>query len=58
MYIASQEGVSDGDRQKMLELARLEVSDIQALTNLSMLGVRLSPVLDKRKSDVRVRRGC
>ncbi|KAJ8326195.1 syntaxin binding protein 1 [Batrachochytrium dendrobatidis] len=49
LAIISQGGVQDSDRQRFLERGALTVEESQALTNLSLLSVRLSPSLDKKK---------
>jgi hypothetical protein len=51
IYIISQEGLPDAERQRLFDLARLGREEYQALTNLSLLGVRLSASLDKRRND-------
>jgi syntaxin-binding protein 1 len=54
LAVIAQEGIKDSDRQKYLELARLDLAETQALTNMSMVGVRLSQSIDKRKNEIRV----
>ncbi|KAI8923760.1 Sec1-like protein [Entophlyctis helioformis] len=49
LAIISQGGVQDSDRQRFLERGRLSVEETQAITNLSILNVRLSPSLDTKK---------
>ncbi|KAJ1343596.1 hypothetical protein BSLG_001865 [Batrachochytrium salamandrivorans] len=51
LAIISQGGVQDSDRQRFLERGGLSVEESQALTNLSLLNVRLSPNLDKKKAE-------
>ncbi|KAJ3021170.1 vacuolar sorting protein VPS33/slp1 [Thoreauomyces humboldtii] len=45
LFLVVQNGLSDGDRQKLLDSARLTLEESQAVHNLSMLGVRLSASL-------------
>jgi len=42
LYIIIKHGLQDEDRRKLLDRAGLSLNEIQAITNLSMLGVRLS----------------
>ncbi|KAI8820209.1 Sec1-like protein [Fimicolochytrium jonesii] len=53
LYVVIQNGLSESDRQKLLESARLSVEEAQAVHNLSMLGVKLSTSLMGRKADNR-----
>ncbi|KAI8847505.1 Sec1-like protein [Chytridium lagenaria] len=53
LYIISQDGLTDSDRQKLFDAARLTLEEVQAITNLSTLGVRLSASLEKRRADVK-----
>ncbi|KAJ1560234.1 vacuolar sorting protein VPS33/slp1, partial [Cladochytrium tenue] len=48
LYIIAQEGIQDGDRRRLLEVSRLSLEESQAITNLSLLGVRLSASNDKK----------
>jgi syntaxin-binding protein 1 len=47
LYIISQEGIQDAERKRLLDTARISNEEAQALTNLSLLGVRL--MADKKK---------
>lgn len=49
LYIICKEGISDADRAKLLSCARLTLEDSQAITNLSLLGIRLSAFNDKKR---------
>ncbi|KAJ3410635.1 vacuolar sorting protein VPS33/slp1 [Chytridiales sp. JEL 0842] len=51
IYIISQEGLPDAERQRLFTLAKLGREEYQAMTNLSLLGVRLSATMEKKKSD-------
>nr|KAJ3420001.1 vacuolar sorting protein VPS33/slp1 [Polyrhizophydium stewartii] len=51
LAIISQGGVQESDRQRFHERGRLTVEEIQALNNLSLLNVRLSPSLDNKRKD-------
>ncbi|KAJ3309329.1 vacuolar sorting protein VPS33/slp1 [Boothiomyces sp. JEL0838] len=51
LTVVAHEGISDADRNRFLEMARFHTSESQALTNLNMLGVKLSPNFDKRKNE-------
>ncbi|KAG5458889.1 MAG: Sec1-like protein, partial [Olpidium bornovanus] len=42
LYIISKEGVQDDDRRKLLDHARISAAESSAITNLTLLGVRLS----------------
>ncbi|KAJ3201238.1 vacuolar sorting protein VPS33/slp1 [Entophlyctis luteolus] len=42
LYIIAQEGIHDMDRKRLLDAAKLSLEDSQAITNLGLLGVRLS----------------
>ena len=42
LYIISKQGIQDEDRRKFLDRAGLSLDESQSITNLSMLGVRLS----------------
>ncbi|KAJ3184458.1 Syntaxin-binding protein 1 [Gaertneriomyces sp. JEL0708] len=53
LYIISRNGISDSDRQKLMEQAKLSLEESQAVHNLSMLGVRLSASLMGRKGENR-----
>ncbi|KAI9333695.1 Sec1-like protein [Obelidium mucronatum] len=48
LHIITAEGLSDTERQKLFDIVRLSREDYQAVTNLSMLGVRLSESTAKR----------
>jgi hypothetical protein len=52
LVVIAQEGVSDQDRANLLELVRCDMTEIQALTNLGMLNVRLSPSQDRKIDNV------
>ena len=54
LVVIAQEGVGDTDRANLLELVRCDMADIQALTNLGLLNVKLSPALDKRGDNVKM----
>ncbi|KAJ3068698.1 vacuolar sorting protein VPS33/slp1, partial [Podochytrium sp. JEL0797] len=49
LYIIAQEGIHDTDRKRLLDAAKLTLQDSQAITNLGLLGVRLSTNQDKKK---------
>jgi hypothetical protein len=51
LYVVCKEGVSDKERQHLLDAADFSVEETKALTNLGQLGVRLSPLIDKRNDD-------
>ncbi|KAI8802520.1 Sec1-like protein [Cladochytrium replicatum] len=51
IYIASQEGIHDADRRRLLECAKLSLEDAQGITNLSFMGVRLSATAEKKKEN-------
>ncbi|KAJ3270376.1 vacuolar sorting protein VPS33/slp1, partial [Borealophlyctis nickersoniae] len=51
LYIISLDGIQDAERRRLFEHARLSLEESQAITNLSMLGVRLSAPLDKKKGE-------
>ncbi|KAJ3382670.1 vacuolar sorting protein VPS33/slp1 [Lobulomyces angularis] len=44
LYIICQDGINDNDRRKLLEYAKLSIEECQAITNLSLLGLRLVPL--------------
>jgi Sec1 family len=50
-YVISREGISDADRQNILQATRLSQSENQALTNLSVLNVKLSAAMDRSSRD-------
>ncbi|KAJ3013205.1 UNVERIFIED_CONTAM: vacuolar sorting protein VPS33/slp1 [Siphonaria sp. JEL0065] len=52
LHIITAEGLSDSERQKLFDVVRLSREDYQAVTNLSMLGVRLSESTTKRGEKV------
>ncbi|KAJ3300467.1 vacuolar sorting protein VPS33/slp1 [Borealophlyctis nickersoniae] len=49
LYIIGLEGISESDRQKLTDQARLNLEESQAVHNLSMLGVRLSASMLRTK---------
>ena len=49
LYIISLNGIQDTERRRLLEHAKLSLDDIQAITNLNLMGVRLSVSLDKKE---------
>ncbi|KAJ3236110.1 vacuolar sorting protein VPS33/slp1 [Chytriomyces hyalinus] len=49
LYIIAQEGIQDLDRKRLLDAAKLSLEDSQAITNLGLLGVRLSSNQEKKK---------
>ncbi|KAI8810801.1 Sec1-like protein [Cladochytrium replicatum] len=51
LYIISQQGIQDSERQRLFELVKLGIEESQAVTNLSMLGVRLSASMENKKVD-------
>ena len=51
MNIIAQRGLEDQDRQRLFALAKLSSEEFQALTHLSLLGVRLSASMEKRNVD-------
>lgn len=48
-YIISKDGIADADRSKLLSCAQLSLEESQAITNLHLMGVKLSSGLEKRK---------
>ena len=42
LYIVAQEGIQDSDRRRLLEVSKLSLEDAQAITNMSIMGVRLT----------------
>lgn len=54
LYIVSEHGISDGDRHQLMEAADLSMDEKQALTNLSMLGVRISQSYEKKRFVIRL----
>ncbi|KAJ3378709.1 vacuolar sorting protein VPS33/slp1, partial [Entophlyctis sp. JEL0112] len=48
IYIVAAEGIPDSERQQLFDLVRLTREEFQAVTNLSMLGVRLSESISGR----------
>ncbi|KAI9223501.1 Sec1-like protein [Blastocladiella britannica] len=55
MYIISKEGVQDDDRRKLLQHANIDGSLAEAITNMALLGVKLSREgkRDKKKKDTK-----
>ncbi|KAJ1555099.1 vacuolar sorting protein VPS33/slp1, partial [Nowakowskiella sp. JEL0078] len=51
LYIISQEGIQEADRQRLFEVVQLGREETQAVNNLSLLGVRLSASMEKRKTE-------
>ncbi|KAJ3101990.1 vacuolar sorting protein VPS33/slp1 [Phlyctochytrium planicorne] len=49
LYIIAQEGILDADRRRLLEASKLSLEDSQAITNLSLIGVKLTSNSDKKK---------
>ncbi|KAI8614150.1 Sec1-like protein [Chytriomyces sp. MP71] len=49
LYIIAQEGIHDMDRKRLLDAAKLSLEDSQAITNLGLLGVRLSTNQEKKR---------
>lgn len=49
VYIIAYEGIPDMERRKLLENAKLSLEETQAITNLSILGVKLSSATSKRE---------
>lgn len=49
LYIIAKEGVKDEDRKKLLEHAKISSEEVNAITNLSLLGVKLSHAGTKTK---------
>jgi syntaxin-binding protein 1 len=43
MYLISRDGISDEERKKLIQSARLSPEETEALANLSFLGCRLTP---------------
>ncbi|KAJ3416988.1 vacuolar sorting protein VPS33/slp1 [Chytridiales sp. JEL 0842] len=48
LHIICQDGIPDNEREKLFEIAKLSMEEYQAITNLSNLGVRLSPAMEDR----------
>ncbi|KAJ3039950.1 vacuolar sorting protein VPS33/slp1 [Rhizophlyctis rosea] len=48
LYIITLNGIQDTERRRLLEHAKLSLEEIQAITNLSLMGVRLSVNLEKK----------
>ncbi|KAJ3064016.1 vacuolar sorting protein VPS33/slp1 [Podochytrium sp. JEL0797] len=48
LHIITAEGLPDSERQQLFDLVKLSRDEYQAVTNLSMLGVRLSESIVKR----------
>ena len=57
LYIICQEGISDVDRRKLLEYAKLNPEECQGITNLSLLGLRLIPLDAKEKKAAQLLKG-
>jgi syntaxin-binding protein 1 len=51
LHIIVQEGLQDNERQALFDLVRPTRDEFQAITNLSLLGVRLSASLDKWRTE-------
>ncbi|KAJ3216032.1 vacuolar sorting protein VPS33/slp1 [Dinochytrium kinnereticum] len=49
LYIIAQEGIMDADRRRLLEASKLSLEDSQAITNLGLIGVKLTSNSDKKK---------
>ena len=49
VYIIAYEGIPDMERRRLLENAKLSLEETQAITNLSILGVKLSSATSKRE---------
>ena len=56
VYIIAMEGIQDNERRRLLETAKIPIEDAQAITNLALFGVQLSPgqIITKSKSKDRV----
>ena len=51
LYVCAVQGTQDSERDALFQRAQLSVDEAQAVTNLSILGVKLSARLDKRPDD-------
>ncbi len=51
LYVICKEGISDKERQQLIDSAQFTIEETKALTNLGQLGVRLSPTMDKKQDD-------
>jgi syntaxin-binding protein 1 len=51
LYIIYREGITDKERQHILDVAKLSIEEVKAITNFGQLGVRLSPSMEKRQDD-------
>ncbi|EPZ31820.1 Sec1-like 2 domain-containing protein [Rozella allomycis CSF55] len=49
LFIISREGVNDNDRKKLLDIAKIPFDDANAITNLALLGIKLSKSSGKKK---------
>ena len=49
IYIIAYEGISDLERRRLLENAKLSLEETQAINNLSVLGVKLTSATSKRE---------
>ena len=54
LYMVSMNGIPDQDRQQLMQAADLNLEETQALTNLSMFGVRLSQSYDSSRGNIQV----
>ena len=54
LTVISREGLSDKERQRFLDAAQFSTDEIQALTNLSVLQVRLSTNMERKSNEQRV----
>lgn len=55
LLVVVKEGISDSERERYVSLFRVGNEEMQALVNLNLLDVKLSPSLDKRRaSEIRV----
>ncbi|KAI8897404.1 Sec1-like protein [Globomyces pollinis-pini] len=52
LAVIAHDGISDAERQRFLQNGRFRMEESQALTNMGMLGVRLSPSMG-RKNEVK-----
>ncbi|KAI9104095.1 Sec1-like protein [Phlyctochytrium arcticum] len=54
LYIISKNGVSDTERQRLVDRAKLTMEEQQAVHNLSMLGIRLSASMSKARANKKI----
>jgi hypothetical protein len=49
LYVCAVQGTADVERQALFEKANLSIEESQMITNLHILGVRLSPSMEKKQ---------